>query len=72
MTTEEKALSEALSYWKTYAVAREKDLVAAHKDLLHLRNEIEQLRKLRIEDKKTINSLWDEIKHFQKAKENEK
>lgn len=72
MTTEEKTLSEALSYWKTYAVAREKDLVAAHKDLLHLRNEIEQLRKLRIEDKKTINSLWDEIKHFQKAKENEK
>lgn len=72
MTTDDKTLSEALSYWKTYAVAREKDLVAAHKEIVQLRNDVENQRKLRIEDKKTINSLWDEIKHFQKAKENEK
>ena len=61
MRDKNKTLSEALTYWKSYAIAREKDLVAAHKEIVQLRNDIENQRKLRIEDKKTINSLWNEI-----------
>ncbi len=70
MRNKDKTLSEALTYWKGYAIAREKDLVAAHKEIVQLRNDVENQRKLRIEDKKQINRLYDQIRDLQLSKGN--
>ena len=62
----QRELQELLTYWKGVAVAKEKEIEAAHRDIVQLRNDLKQQRFLRGEMQQEINRLHERLTESKK------